>query len=161
MRCIADVMLRLCELCSKQASLMSSLGSKHAGTLKSLSRANSSLAHTQSRIGTATLGNPETAALGQTMPEPPGTAPAVKESQQTSAGPSVLGDMQTIRGYMELLDEYSLHHFMLWRGQVCVCTLRRSVSAAVLTNRMRHSLVAVYHSSTLTAMSDLACDAGN
>ena len=35
-------------------------------------------------------------------------------------GPTVLGDMNTIRGYMELLDEYSLHHFMLWRGKVCM-----------------------------------------
>ncbi|CAM9563669.1 unnamed protein product, partial [Choristocarpus tenellus] len=39
-------------------------------------------------------------------------------SQHKQDGHNLKSDTQKIRGYMDLLDEYSLHHFIIWYGKV-------------------------------------------
>lgn len=36
----------------------------------------------------------------------------------TNTDEGMKSDVNTIRGYMDLLDEYSLHHFVIWQGKV-------------------------------------------
>lgn len=46
-----------------------------------------------------------------------GRAPAETSGVRGKTEDTIRADVNQIRGYMDLLDEYSLHHFIIWRGK--------------------------------------------
>lgn len=52
-------------------------------------------------------------AFGQAQTENPRTSNAHNDTDE-----AMKSDVNKIRGYLDLLDEYSLHHFVIWQGKV-------------------------------------------
>lgn len=52
-------------------------------------------------------------AFGQTQSENPKTSTTHNDTDE-----AMKSDVNKIRGYLDLLDEYSLHHFVIWQGKV-------------------------------------------
>lgn len=57
--------------------------------------------------------NGSSVALGQVQAESPSTP-----NTRNNTDEGMKSDVNRIRGYMDLLDEYSLHHFVIWQGKV-------------------------------------------